>query len=167
MLSFNFILDYLKNILNYYNSVGNSLPNWYDANYAYSGLHSIIHPPPIEVDIWGTIVIPIFQLNRYDAECEFCFDNYAEYVCQFYKPCKSDFSTQSYQGKMIVCECCDFRDGDGGQCKESTVKDNLNEKRAKIIDSRVNCDDKETIIKIQAGWYGKGYRKNFRRKRKT
>lgn len=99
-------------MINYYRAIEGVVPHWYDVNYAYSGLHSIIHPPPTEVDIWSTTIIPIFQLNRNLAECEFCFDNYAEDKCQFYKPFEEFHAPDVRQrnGKRILCECCDFGD---------------------------------------------------------
>lgn len=100
--------------MNYCRAIEGVIPHWYDVNYAYSGLHSIIHPPPNEVDIWSTMIIPIFKLNRSSAECEFCFDNYAEDKCQFYRPSGDFHATESIRyrhGKRILCECCDY---DGG-----------------------------------------------------
>lgn len=66
---------------------------------------------------------------------------------------------------MILCECCDFTDESDN---ENTIDYPAVEpaaKRAKL-DSEFIKDDKESV-KIQAGWYGKGYRKMFRRKRKA
>lgn len=195
-----FCTDYHNNIFGYYNVIGSgNLPHWYDVNYAYSGLHSIIHPPPTEVDIWGTIIIPIFQLNRKMAECEFCFENYAEYKCQFYSPRNPQYKFAKKNrngGKLILCECCDYDDDnnvdentsfttapdnnmasdelstgdDGGTGANTddygTEDNNSDEKRAKL-DILRNCEEKISIPKIvQPGWYGKGYRKMFRRKRK-
>lgn len=174
------------------------LPHWYDVNYAYSGLHSIIHPPPNEVDIWGTIIIPIFQLNRTDAECTFCFDNYAELTCQFYRYRAPEFLFKKRQraGKWIVCECCDYTDdeADSRMLNESGAKkmaaitaatttstattstdddgefnSKPNEKRAKL-NVLLECERAtgETLTNklIQPGWYGKGYRKLVRRRRR-
>lgn len=129
-------------------------------DYAYSGLHSIIYPPPTEVDLWGSVIIPIFQLNRSDAECEFCFDNYAEYNCQFYRPKNAEFLVKSYRkDRLILCECCDYTD-------DENAVDCGDEKRAKLDSVDFVKEDKESV-KIQAGWYGKGYRKMFRRKRRV
>lgn len=133
------------------------------------------------------------------AECDFCFENYAEYKCQFYIPrnFQYKFAKKNRNGKLILCECCDYLDGaeslppllvppasdtnnvsdelstgdDGATGANTddygTEENNSDEKRAKL-DIVMRCDeDKETIKKIvQPGWYGKGYRKLFRRKRK-
>lgn len=139
------------------------LPHWYDVNYAYSGLHSIIYPPPAEVDLWGSVSIPIFQLNRSDAECDFCFDNYAEYKCQFYRPKTTDFSvTSCRKGRLILCECCDYTD----ESDSENTLEYSDAKRAKLDIVEFIKDEKEPA-KIQAGWFGKGYRKLFRRKRRA
>lgn len=139
------------------------LPHWYDSNYAYSGLHSIIYPPPTEVDLWESDIVPIFHLNRSDAECDFCFDNYAEYSCQFYRPKTTDFIVSSCRkGRLILCECCDYTDeSDDENTLEYPVA-----KQVKLDGVEFIKDDKESV-KIQAGWYGKGYRKMFRRKRRA
>lgn len=144
-------------------------------NYAYSGLHSIIHPPPNEVDIWGSIIIPIFQLNRNLAECEFCFDNYAEDRCQFYRPSQGFLAEPTIRrGKLIYCECCDFSgDDEDGDVDCSNIENQLNingngnvmqtfngcstNPDNDIDNKRLKIADTETVTpKIQPGWYGKG-----------
>lgn len=162
-------------------------------NYAYSGLHSIIHPPPNEVDIWSTVIIPIFQLNRNLAECEFCFDNYAEDKCQFYKPTQNFHvdNIKRRNGKQILCECCDFdgeesneqnedaeimddQDIDEMDCSEeqktNSDDDESDVKEAKRIKrnrSTSSTGNEATVTKIvQPGWYGKGYRKTTKRRNK-
>uniref|UniRef100_A0A336KMH8 CSON012437 protein n=1 Tax=Culicoides sonorensis TaxID=179676 RepID=A0A336KMH8_CULSO len=106
------------------------MPQWYDVNYAYSGLHSIINPPPPNVelfeeeedlDIPALIAARIKQtaalheqeknsiLGTHQIECEFCYGNYEKVVCQFYKPLKPDFKVMIFRnGNPVVCECCDF-----------------------------------------------------------
>lgn len=63
--------------------------------------------------------------------------------CQFYKPLNRDFKVTTYRnGKMIVCECCDYtEDEEEGQTEEDN--------------SKTNGDDKEKVV-IRAGWFGKG-----------
>lgn len=167
--------------MNYCRAIEGVIPHWYDVNYAYSGLHSIIHPPPNEVDIWSTMIIPIFKLNRSSAECEFCFDNYAEDKCQFYRPSGDFHATELIryrQGKRILCECCDH-DGDDDDIvmdeelisvddseepKTNSEEDDSDPKRTKFDQS--SNTDKETVQRIvQPGWYGKGYRKAIKKKK--
>lgn len=169
------------------------VPHWYDVNYAYSGLHSIIHPPPTEVDIWGSIIIPIFQLNRNVAECDFCFDNYAEDKCQFYRPSQQFVATPTKirNGKLVLCECCDFSDSeecfdddadaavatannecgadiDGAESKTSNNSDNEDDCAAVNRLKRAKLDVAKEVVaaKVQPGWYGKGYRKIVRKKKR-
>ncbi|XP_050072075.1 uncharacterized protein LOC126559957 [Anopheles maculipalpis] len=118
-----------KHILTYYktaiqqqqqsSSTPNALPQWYDVNYAYSGLHSIIHPPPPDVNLWGGLPIklephpPPPPQQPPEIECKFCFENYSQYSCQFYPPQPADFAVKSLRrGRVVVCECCDFSDGE-------------------------------------------------------
>lgn len=184
----------MKTLINYYRAIEGVVPHWYDVNYAYSGLHSIIHPPPTEVDIWSTAIIPIFQLNRNSAECEFCFDNYAEDKCQFYKPFEEFHvpGIRQRNGKRILCECCDVGDNfdidnndeeqtsldgeiDGGSegtktNSEEDDTDSSRSKRLKIDESnpQTNGNGKNDSVQrvVQPGWYGKGYRKTTTTKRK-
>lgn len=176
-----------------------ALPHWYDVNYAYSGLHSIIYPPPNGVDIWGSIFIPIFHLNRNVAECDFCFDNYAEDTCQFYQP-QSDFMVEPRRrnGELILCECCDFSDVEDTNiidddnvnsplistttatstsiASSPTAEDNDNEdedsksefeeNKISIKRSKFGLTGATGAVKITPGWYGKGYRKIIRRKKR-
>lgn len=169
-------------MINYYKTIESVIPHWYDANYAYSGLHSIIHPPPIEVDIWSRIIIPIFQLNRSSAECGFCFDNYAEDKCQFYKSYK-EFHVTSIRrrnGKRILCECCDYDDipmnydeeqtSDDIDGSEGTKTNSDDDEIEPNSTKRLKISMKTTIaIKaqktVQPGWYGKGYKKTTKRKK--
>lgn len=175
-----FFAEYIKQLINYYKAIDGVVPHWYDVNYAYSGLHSIIHPPPNEVDIWSTIFIPIYKLNRDAAECGFCFDNYAEDKCQFYQS-YGDFHVTNYRmrnGKRILCECCDHDDEiidvdeeatsddiDGSEeTKTNSEEDELENgaiKRQKVIDKTKEKSQRT----VQPGWYGKGYKKAIKRKK--
>lgn len=83
-------------------------------------------------------------------------------------------------GKTVLCECCDFTDDeemnanndDGGDSTDlngspavATASDtdelSSEPKRAKME----SASEKEPV-KIQPGWYGKGYRKAIRRRKK-
>lgn len=172
------VSGYFKSLINYYRAIEGVVPHWYDVNYAYSGLHSIINPPPNEVDIWSTIIIPIFQLNRNLAECEFCFDNYAEDKCQFYKPLLEFHVsvTPRRSGKRILCECCDDYDDDEEQTsldeidgseetKTNSEEDDTDSSRSKRLKlEQIDCVKVTTRV-VQPGWYGKGYRKTTKRKK--
>ncbi|XP_055904080.1 NAD-dependent protein deacetylase Sirt7 [Eupeodes corollae] len=119
------------------------LPFWFDVSYAYSGLHSIVHPPPTELNFWSLKILPIFQMNRKAAECGFCFDKYAELECQFYKSWSHESRIQTIPRELVIfCDCCD-------------------NSRNKELPTFY----RKNLIRIQAGWYGKGFKKcNKRRK---
>ncbi|GAB0092692.1 NAD-dependent protein deacetylase Sirt7 [Sergentomyia squamirostris] len=167
--------EYYKGLLNYYKAIEGSLPYWYDTNYAYSGLHSIINPPPSDMDLWGSIFIPIFQIKgATNAECEFCFDNYGELVCQFYAPMKPEFQVMTERnGKMVVCECCDYTEAEESEEEEVNAKalssieedNSVSDEASGRDEKRPRLDPEVREPKIQAGWYGKGYRKNRKRKK--
>ncbi|XP_058822437.1 uncharacterized protein LOC131684002 [Topomyia yanbarensis] len=105
--------DKVKRILSYCKVLqapcAATLPQWYDVNYAYSGLHSIIHPPPPNVNLWDGGGSPIKR--ELQIECKFCFENYRQIGCQFYAPQPAEFVVKSNRrGKVVICECCDFSD---------------------------------------------------------
>ncbi|XP_040157382.1 uncharacterized protein LOC120896924 [Anopheles arabiensis] len=207
-----------------------ALPQWYDVNYAYSGLHSIIHPPPPDVNLWGCgSTLKLEPQQPLEIECKFCFENYSQHSCQFYPPQPAEFTVKSYRrGKPVVCECCDFSDGesekyqpdmpeaaasslastskaaagDGGKTISSSSAvertDLLEQKRRPLADEeskeadarvtkRAKCESESAVgdsaspstvtkngtngavhrPKVKPGWYGKGYRKHLRRKKRT
>lgn len=222
--------SYYEELLRIYRSIESTLPHWNNPKYAYSGLHSIIHPPPPELNLWGSVVIPIFQ-NRQPVErpptpqCAFCFENYAEVKCQFYEPKKTEFQKVSDRnGRAIVCECCDhsgeeeeeagqdegdlevdgkdtgrnggeqveernddfiFKRNDDSEEQEQQRRRKSNELNEISNNLHRNGDEEATpdklvkiqegvadqkengTAKVQAGWYGKGYRKYRQRRRKS
>lgn len=179
-------------------------PQWYDVKYAYSGLHSIINPPPSNVTLFQqkpekvdikTLVKQKVQLQqRRETEkaqinetpdCKFCFVNYRKYNCQFYSPTEAKFQVKVYRnGVEIVCECCDYSDDDL-ECAASCNSDDIplkallensnsfsyntetgidvNEQANTSLAATEDVTEDTTPLKIQPGWYGKGWR---RRKRK-
>lgn len=94
------------------------LPYWYEPNYVYAGLHTIVHPPPGDVHLFRTATKSVLQLDRTRADCDFCFDAYAEIRCLFYQPLNVEHkhAKRTRSGRPIVCECCtaatDGGDGD-------------------------------------------------------
>lgn len=132
------------------------------------------------MDIWSWTCIPIHQLNRNLAECEFCFDNYAEDKCQFYRPQKEFHVsvTRRRNGKRILCECCDFDDYDDDEeqtsfdeidgseePKTNSEEDDTDSSRCKRLKVDHSNSSKNVTQRIQPGWYGKGYRKTTKRKK--
>lgn len=125
------------------------------------------------------------------AECDFCFDNYAEDKCQFYKASQQFVATpmKRRHGKLVLCECCDFSDNDeggndakadtdnhagcdvdidGDEIKFSNNSDNEEDCVASNRMKRAKLDGVKEMAstKIQPGWYGKGYRKIARKKKR-
>uniref|UniRef100_A0A182VW09 protein acetyllysine N-acetyltransferase n=1 Tax=Anopheles minimus TaxID=112268 RepID=A0A182VW09_9DIPT len=217
------ILTYYKTAIQQHqqSSTSNALPQWYDVNYAYSGLHSIIHPPPPDVNLWGGSSIKLEPQQPLEIECKFCFENYSQYCCQFYPPQPTEFAVKSFRrGKVVVCECCDFSDGENEKAQQelagngslaSTSKASgsrdgnaaataanelpdpkrrpLAEEQSKEAEGRMSkkpkcepnaiADGSSSTAKangtngaahkpkVKPGWYGKGYRKHLRRKKRT
>lgn len=89
------------------------LPYWYETGYVYSGLHTIIHPTPDDVQLFRTATKSVHQLDAKRAQCAFCFDNYAELKCMFYAPGAGHANVERNRaGRLIVCECCSTKDAD-------------------------------------------------------
>ncbi|KAG5888222.1 hypothetical protein JTB14_035571 [Gonioctena quinquepunctata] len=128
----------------------------YKTSFLYSGLHSIINPLPVYGD-------DFFCENgksplKIECRCEYCQKFFLSITCLFYSKSEPVFVDKQFRysktekaNKEIVCFCCDY----------STDED----------DSEVNdkdANDKEQIkSRIQAGWFGKGYRKGKRPKRRS
>ncbi|KAJ8925100.1 hypothetical protein NQ315_001281 [Exocentrus adspersus] len=122
----------------------------YQTSFLYPGLHSIIDPIPV----YREAVAP----KKEPPACRFCDKQFASDVCLFY--CKSEpvfvnetfrYSKVELKQKLNACVCCDY----------STDEDSS-------YVSGVSDSDKEQMKgKTQAGWFGKGYKKGRRPKRKS
>lgn len=122
----------------------------YQTSFLYPGLHSIINPA-------SDFSIPEVKIEKtcpkIEPSCEFCDTNYDSTNCLFYPKLEALFINPRYRfskteqkEKPNVCVCCDY----------TTDED----------DMELNENKEHIKSKIQAGWFGKGCRKNRRWKKK-
>lgn len=105
-------------------------------------------------------------------ECEFCYQNYQVYKCQFYRPHKSEFSNKNRpNGELIFCECCDESDGgknESEDCKRAKLEEKSGNTTAEETQTNPDLlEAREPTARVQAGWYGKGYRKTIKKKKRN
>ncbi|CAG9770404.1 unnamed protein product [Ceutorhynchus assimilis] len=125
----------------------------YQTSLLYPGLHSIINPMP---------VIKEENFPKLEPEapvlpsCKFCHEHYKSSMCVFYPKIEPVFKTEKIRFSKIenrdkpnVCICCDYT------TEEDDVEGSSSDREA------------SSGSKIQAGWFGKGYRKGRRFKRKA
>lgn len=175
-------------------------------NMLYSGLHSIISPPPQiggEEDMDDTpqdlsirksatsprlypdpppipAVDPL-SLPSPEPLCIYCREHCDSYTCRFYEKATPTFLNQRYRrrnnhnnrrnrdkdkeedfdgGRPLYCICCDVSsdDDDNTNCTDdNSDSDTKTDKESPTV---------EKMHKIQAGWFGKGYKKYRRCKRR-
>lgn len=123
-------------------------PFWFDISYAYSGFHTIVLQPSVDLNMWGTQILSLYQIKREAAECTFCFDNYTELECQFYKSWSLDIKKNELERGRFLCECCESDRSKNSVLSFKTIF-------------------RKNRFKIQAGWLGKGHSKNTSRGRKV
>jgi NAD-dependent deacetylase sirtuin 7 len=128
----------------------------YQTSFLYSGLHSIINPVP-------EFAIPDDKAQKtspkIEPSCNFCDTNYESANCLFYPKSEAEFVNPRYRfskseqkEKANVCVCCDY----------TTDEEDL-----ELNENKEQIGDKDQLKnKIQAGWFGKGCRKNKRWKKK-
>lgn len=162
-------------------------PFWYAPGYAFTGLHTIVHPPPFDVTLWRTQLRSPRQLlamsTASSVECRFCFDTYAEGSCQFYERRATEHTRtrRTRSGRLLVCECCTDQDSteesDGVRAAtqhiRSEVVDEIDSDDEPLVMKKIKLAEQQPCAiqqqqqqaaKVQPGWYGKGYRKSRRRR---
>ncbi|CAG9857492.1 unnamed protein product [Phyllotreta striolata] len=123
----------------------------YQTSFMYSGLHSIIDP---KADLYSVLEArpPVGR----QPDCSYCFGSMGGALsCLFYPKSRPVFLNQidrysKVEGKhkANVCLCCDYT------TDEEEESDN-------------NSNSNGNKGKTQAGWFGKGYRKGRRAKRRS
>lgn len=150
----------------------------YQTSFLYSGLHSIINPLPLinnnninhfkansndaklldnNKSIKHTTSSATNKLNTDTFLCQFCNREFKSPTCLFYTKSEATF-LKSEERKSIVCLCCEFLTDEEDDKKEKLNTLNLND--GIVIKEEIENNDKEQLkVKTQAGWFGKGYRK--------
>lgn len=135
----------------------------YQTSFLYPGLHNIINPLPT----FKEELIPKREemLQRTEPACKFCDKQFNSNLCLFYEKSKPVFINQLYRyskvelkNKVNVCVCCNY----------STDEEDISYVNS-VNDKEINVSNYKEQIKnkIQAGWFGKGYKKSRRSKRKS
>lgn len=119
--------------------------------------------------------------NKEHNTCPFCKLSFSSNNCLFYHPFVPDFKNinllnkDSKKGKCVsICECCERID-DSSDIGEAEANDTLQDMKKPKADScfRAAEDSDEKLNQITSitrasnpGWYGKGYRKLIKKKRR-
>lgn len=136
----------------------------------YSGLHSIINPTPHMAESFNTN--QSHERNgTYIPACEFCKKHYESISCLFYSKTEPNFVNMEYRfskiestKKPLACTCCDYTtDEDEGSVNDDGSP---SDKMKKVEDKSLRTPDRDPSKKIQAGWFGKGYKKGKRFKKR-
>ncbi|KAG5681093.1 hypothetical protein PVAND_010559 [Polypedilum vanderplanki] len=173
--------QYYKQLFaNYCKAINDNLPQWSDVNYAYSGLHTIVNPEPENANLWRNNSDDENQKAKKlrsstaaerkaaKAECKFCYDKYEMMECQFYKPINREFKITTYRnGKTIVCECCDYTEEEEDEVEAEQNNDDDDINISKSISDEKDREKSSNNIRTKAGWFGKGYRKIQKKRKKV
>ncbi|XP_018334437.1 NAD-dependent protein deacetylase sirtuin-7 isoform X2 [Agrilus planipennis] len=112
-------------------------------SYMYSGLHSIITPPPLLNNLKE-------EKTESNDFCKFCWKEYQSPTCLFYRKFIPFFASTE---KNVVCLCCD------------NITDNESVKRDNELKNYSILEKNQSKTRITAGWFGKGYSKNRKRRK--
>ncbi|KAK5642698.1 hypothetical protein RI129_008865 [Pyrocoelia pectoralis] len=144
----------------------------YQTSFLYSGLHSIINNPfplsnaNLNIKTESVVAKAVDDeckhlddnSNKSIAEifaCHFCNTQFRSVSCLFYAKANPLFIKN---GKKMACFCCEYSTDDED---EDSVKKEKSSDSAYIEEDRdeSEIDKDQSKVKIQAGWFGKGYRK--------
>lgn len=141
----------------------------YQTSLMYSGLHNIINPAlKREPDFIKKEEAELVTNDKMNIACEFCNKHFHSGTCMYYAKIEPVFIKQEFRFSKVesidkpnICVCCDYSTDE-----EDTSDVNDNATNMCDVDDESEKAEKEQKLKIQAGWFGKGYRKNRKLKRK-
>lgn len=134
----------------------------YQTSLLYSGLHNIINPMPV---IKEETIVPIKaeQDEIQEPACDFCFKSLKSTMCLFYQKVEPIFAKETFRyskvenrSKPNACVCCDYTTEEDDEVLEVSGGSD-----------REASGSGEQKARLQPGWFGKGYRKARRFKRKA
>lgn len=136
----------------------------YQTSLMYSGLHNIIDSKK-ETDV--KIETITADCIKSEPACEFCHANYQSDICLFYSKVEPIFKRKELRysklegiDKPNVCVCCDYSTEEEEGISDSNEGNDVNA----TLTEEADKNEREQK-KIQAGWFGKGYRKRKIKKR--
>lgn len=142
----------------------------YQTSLMYSGLHNIINPIVKREQELVKEEVPDLMIEcvKETSSCDFCNERFNSNVCIFYTKMEPIFIKKEFRFSKIesvdkpnVCVCCDF------STDEEDGASDVNENAANLCATEDSDKmEKEQRFKIQAGWFGKGYRKNRKLKKR-
>lgn len=153
----------------------------FQTSFLYPGLHSIINPMPYykenspENTFKTTTILKVPEIKIERASCDFCEENYNSLSCLFYPKVEPKFSKQYYRfsksenkSKPVYCICCDVSsdEEDVDMDMKYEVKEENESPKEDAGFKETNERESEGKVKIQAGWFGKGYKKSRRNKKR-
>lgn len=133
----------------------------YQTSFLYPGLHSIINPMPV---IKEETIVPTKQDDEIkEPACDFCFKSLKSTACLFYQKVEPIFAQETFRyskvekrSKPNVCVCCDY-----------TTEEDDDVLEVSGGSDREASGSGEQKARLQPGWFGKGYGKARRFKRKA
>jgi len=111
------------------------------------------------------------EVKQKQPDCSYCYKNYKSTECLFYEKYDCVFKKQMYRfsksencEKPINCLCCDYTTEE--EDEEDNVPGGNDEDSTPPPDKMLKTSGEQEEKKIQPGWFGKGYRKYKKYKRR-
>lgn len=145
----------------------------FQTSFLYPGIHSIINPVPFINYDFNCIEAQVEQ----KPTCDFCNRVFNSLTCLYYTSTEPKFLKELHRfskikncNKLLVCVCCDYtteEESDSDDNDKKKIIKNENSESENV--DQTNIENKKIdgkVAKVQAGWFGKGYRKNRRVKKR-